>query len=154
MEWEESKMPRVCGTCQHLEQPRLNCGRCLPMEYPLMVTPTDCADYSPKPDWREKLTPFTRPEFPECADCGHCFDGVCSGKQWIPVRRDVKCEFWIDLNRTCKHAVPCLQYGTNYRNNHCTLDPELRTPPVPDKRWACYQAHYTTTKKCWTPAGD
>lgn len=148
MEWDQA--PKVCGTCQHLDN-QLWCGKALEKSYPLMVTVTDCEEYDYRPDWRLNPDPFTVAEWPECSDCGHMLEARCSGKQWIPVAREPKCQFWRNRNLTCIHAIPCNQYGTNYRNNRCELAPELRDPPVPDARWACNNAHTTTTKKCWVP---
>ena len=134
-----------------MEEPRLQCAKALPMQYPLMVTETECAEYRYKPDHRPPADAFTVTGLPECATCGHNVEDRCSGKGWIPTVRDPRCQFWRHMDQTCKYAVPCLQYGTNYRNNRCTLPPELRQPPVPDAKWCCTNAHTTTTKKCWEP---
>lgn len=151
MEWEEGKVPRVCGTCQSMEEPYLRCAKSLPMEYPLMVTETECPEYLYKPDHRPPADVFTVTGLPECATCGHNVQSRCSGKGRIPFKREPRCEFWRHYKLTCKYAVPFLQYGTNYRNNYCTLPPEKRQPPTPDARWCCINAHITEMKRCWEP---
>lgn len=151
----ENDLFKRCGTCKRMDKPLGPCMAGHQLQYPLMVTEHDCPDYEHEPSWVPKANVFTVTGLPECADCGYHLHDRCSGKGWIPAKTDPRCEFFRHKNLTCKHALPILQYGTDYRNNRCSLPPEQRSGSMANgKEWCCPNAHRWTSMKCYEPIGE
>lgn len=153
-----------------------HCDLGLEMTGPLMVTTNDCPrwEFQPRP-WDErpgKVFRFALAEdagdspwavhrhvdqFPECQECGNFHRGRCEAVGWVPFRRKPRCEFFVEKSKTCRHAVPCLQYSGHHRNNFCSLDPSLRDPgwrsPPADWQRMCPDAHRHPDLKCYEPIG-
>ena len=133
-----------CAACQHLGG--FLCRRGKDVQYPLYSNVHSC------PAFKFKPLPFNVPQdcfngldYPECANCGHNFRNICSGKRWIPVQiKDGKCEFFRDKKLICKYAIPYSQYCNHLRNNYCRLPPHLRDQEKDVSRgwsWNCNFAH-------------
>lgn len=124
--------------------------------YPLINGEHHCPDYVYVPDKIPKIdNPFAVPESEYCVKCSKFFQGACSGKSWIPIHiKNGRCEFFRDMDKTCKNAIPFLQYGNHIRNNYCKLPPHLRDGDCSRGwKWCCPQAHteHIENKKCYRP---
>ena len=151
-----------CGYCKFEEEYFFGCQKGHELQYPLMVTSHNCPDYEFQPDKIPvipndmiKLGSFGNFEkFPECDECIYHFKNRCEGIRWYPIKqKDGKCEFFNHKNNLCKYAVPYLQYGNHFRNNHCRLPPEQRDPNSNQKYHWEYNCGVNLMKRlsCYRP---
>lgn len=155
--WRSSLTKKaVCGMCAFCKADEQ--GNCLKKHriiYPLLNGEHHCKDYLFRPDNPKVYPgPFGHADFPECENCAHCYNGICDGKRWLPLKREPICEFFYDKKLVCKNAIPEVQYGNHIRNNFCKLPPHLRDGD--SKRgwkWRCPNAHtqYAKNLKCYKP---
>lgn len=156
-----------CGMCQNSKKQMtipIKCKKGHELRGPYITRKHDCKDYEYEPHYIEKIPNDKIRHFmgietrrPECHYCGHQLYGYCSGLKWYPakLKNDI-CEFFWPDDLTCKHAIPCFQYGTTIRNNYCKLDPSKRNQPDNKSNsweWMCPWAHEESANhlKCYEP---
>lgn len=163
-----------CGMCKNYVEPKFeedialmdSCIKGHDIVGPTITGEHDCKDYEYRPDVIDmppngRIFRFngyvggSEAMFNECNGCGHNFMGRCNGIGWVPIRKvNGICEFFRERYKTCKHAIPVLQYGNHIRNNYCRLPPEQRDGDVSRGwKWHCSNAHtsYVESKKCYAP---
>lgn len=152
-----------CGYCKWHDEAKYTCSKGHEIKGPTQVNEHDCKDYEylpcnvPMPEEGYIfmfLGQMKKRE--ECNDCGYLFQGRCSGINWYPFAiKQGKCEFFRSKNKTCKFAIPRLQYGDLGRNNFCKLAPEQRDGGRGWK-WNCRNAHTENGeyKTCYQPIKD
>jgi len=151
-----------------------DCELGIEMTFPLMVTVNACEKWEFRPNpWEERPGQVFRfalaedagdspwavhryvDQFPECSSCGNLFRGRCEAIGWVPFDRRPRCYFFVPKGKTCRHAVPCLQYSRHYRNNFCSLEPSKRDPgwrgTPADWQRMCPDAHRGSILKCYEP---
>jgi hypothetical protein len=132
------------------------------VKYPLINQEHHCKDYEFRPEIPRQIPDdliliFAGLQecYPECADCGHNYENRCHGIKWIPIEKvDGICQFFRARTKTCKNAIPYLQYQNHIRNNHCKLPPRLRDGDQKlGWKWNCGNAHTESAerKKCYRP---
>jgi hypothetical protein len=145
-----------CGLCKHSNRREIRCAKGLAILYPTIAREHDCPHYEfHKGELRPN--PFQHCGLLECKTCAFELDNFCSGKRWIPFKTEPHCEFYRPKGKTCQHAIPFHQEGSEpeiYRNNYCSLPPEQRDGDQSSSwKCCCYKAHTPGAEnmKCYQP---
>jgi len=162
-----------CGMCVNIKsfesKPNKNygvmvgfeCSEGFEIQYPTITHIHHCKEYKfkkvkVKKIPRGKINIFIGliDELKECKSCSYNFKRYCDGIRWHPFEITPKCEFYINKNLICKHAIPHFQYNNSIRNNFCSLHPVNRDREMNRGwEWQCPLAHsqYSYPYKCYEP---
>lgn len=158
--WRSSYTRKArCGMCVFFTgMNHLDCAMGKKLRYPLIAKEHRCEYYS----YLERYEPSkphrdaNQGNLPECIECAHFLEEMCTGVRWYPFKIDPKCEFFRSSELICKNAVPMLQYENKLRNNYCKLPPHLRHKNNNDWKCMCPSAHEANAVyySCYKPKGS